>query len=109
MSKKDFDAYYNDIFRQYKELNIALEDMSKEVADGMVTPERVEGLKQTIAPIATSFKTLTYIKYLLDKPTRKSKHKRYNQCSKTKLEISKGYQKQDIMERNQEILDNLKL
>lgn len=108
MAKRDFDEYYNKIFKQYNELQVTLEDMSKEVSNGMIEPERLEALKNTVAPVATSFQTLSYIKYLLDIPARKIKRKRYNTNS-CLLKRAGEHTGNNIMSKNQDIIDNVKL
>ena len=45
MARRDFDNYYNQICNQYFELQQVLEDLSKEVSEGMIEPERIEQLK----------------------------------------------------------------
>lgn len=107
MARKDFDDYYNKITSQFQQLNAVFEDMNREVENGMVEPERIEQLKLTIEPIKTSYHTLTYIKYLLDKPSRKSKHTRYDGQNKKRLELSKGYHSSDYINRNKKILETL--
>lgn len=107
MARKDFDDYYNKITSQFQQLNAVFEDMNREVENGMVEPERIEQLKLTIEPIKTSYHTLTYIKYLLDKPTRKSKHGRYDGQNRKRLKSSKGYHSNDYIDRNKKILDSL--
>lgn len=108
MARKDFDDYYNKITSQFQQLNSVFEDMNREVESGMVEPERIEQLKLTIEPIKTSYHTLTYIKYLLDKPTRKYKHKRYEGQNRKSLQSSKGYHSSNYIDRNKKILDTLK-
>ena len=109
MARKHFNIYYDQICEQYEGLKQALEDMSKEAAEGMIEPERVEQLKQTIAPIHDSYKTLTYIKYLLDKPARTRKEARYNSAMKKTLAACQGRTQKEIIEENQRILDTMKL
>lgn len=106
--KKDFEEYYNKIFKQYQELQKALEEMSQEVNNGIVEPERLTNLKNTLQPVLTSFQTLSYIKYLLDKPTRKSKHKRYNTNNKL-LRNSGPCIGENILKHNKELINNTKL
>lgn len=107
MARKDFDEYYNKISSQLFELDKVFKDLSAEADAGMVEPERIEQLKITIEPIKTSYHTLSYIKYLLDKPARKSKHARYDSQSKKVLKSSKGYQRDDYVNRNTQILRGL--
>jgi hypothetical protein len=108
VARKDFDDYYNKIASQLFELDRVFKDLSEEVSTGMVEPERIEQLKITIEPIRTSYHTLSYIKYLLDKPARKSKHKRYDSQNKKILNSTRGYQSKDYIDKNSKILEGLK-
>lgn len=107
--KKDFDDYYNQICKQYDELQEVLADLSEEVSNGMIEPERIEQLKLTIKPVENSYRTLSYIKYLLDKPKRASKQGRYANRSKKLLQASIGYTQDDVEKENRSIIDNLQL
>ena len=107
MARKHFDDYYNKVYKQYKELQNALADMSAEVESGMMSPERLNQLKQTISPVKNSFESLSYIKYLLDMPTRKSKQDRYNKQQKKLLSntaVSYGDNTLDVNKKNIEAL-----
>lgn len=104
MARKHFDDYYNAICKQYFELNEVMKDLSEDVDKGMRTPEAVEQLKATILPVQNNYKTLSYIKYLLDKPARESKVKRFNKQSRNLLLISKGRQAIDLIEENKQAL-----
>jgi hypothetical protein len=108
MARKDFDAYYNKIASQLFELDKVFKDLAAEADAGMVEPERLEQVKVTIEPIKTSYQTLSYIKYLLDKPARKSKHSRYDNQSRKLLNSTRGYHSKDYINRNSEILGGLK-
>lgn len=108
MARKHFDEYYNKICGQFFSLNEVFEDLSKEVSQGMVEPERLKQLETTILPIKNSYQTLSYIKYLLDKPTRKEKEPRYKKMNKKLLKISEGHQSSDILNKNENILNELK-
>lgn len=108
MAKKHFDEYYNSVCKQYFELKKCLEDMSKEVEEGMVSPERLENLKLTINPVITNYQNLSYIKYLLDKPKKKQKQRKYDK-NNLLLKTSKNKNGQYVLEDNKSIIDNLKL
>ena len=107
MARKHFEEYLSVITQQYISLNETLQDMSKEVDDGMIEPERLDQLKATIAPVKQSFDTLTYIKYLLDKPTRTAKHKSYNNRNKKVIKQTQHVTQDVVVKRNKEIIDNL--
>lgn len=107
MARRDFDNYYNQICSQYFELQQVLEDLSKEVSEGMIEPERIEQLKQTIVPVENNYRTLGYIKYLLDKPTRKRKELRYKNMNKKLLKQSEGRTQKDLVKENSDIIKGL--
>ena len=108
MSRRDFDTYYNKIYSQLHSLQEAFDDLAKEVAEGMVEPERLEQLKLTIEPIKNSYQSLCYIKYLLDMPKKKTKRKKYPKLN-TKLWESSGDKNGDcVVTTNQSIIDSLK-
>ena len=107
MARKDFDNYYTQICNQYFELQQVLEDLSKEVSQGMIEPERIEQLKQTIVPVENNYRTLGYIKYLLDKPTRKQKEARYKNMNKKLLKQCEGRTQEDLVKENNDIIKGL--
>ena len=109
MAKKDFDEYYNKIAKQYYSLNEVLTDLSKEVQDNMVEPERLEQLKKTIEPVKNSYQTLMYIKYLLDKPSKKQKRNKYDKQMKKIIKQSEGKHSTDIIKNNEDIISSLKI
>lgn len=108
MAKRDFDDYYNKVYAQFHSLQEAFNEMNEEVNNGMVEPERLEQLKLTIAPIKESYQTLSYIKYLIDKPAKKRKLPRYKQMNKKLLDLADGHKDSDVLKRNSEILQSLK-
>lgn len=110
MSKKDVDNYYFEVADNYHELMENLRDMEDEVRNGMISPERLDNLKQTIQPIKDNYETLSYIIFLLNKPTRKEKVPAYIRRNKKFLSnIDESNTKDGILTTNKKILDNLKL
>lgn len=107
MARKDFDEYLTQVTNQYRSLQEALKEMSEEVENNMMSPEQLNQLKATIAPVKTSFDTLNYIRYLLDKPKRKAKESRYNKQNKRVLAASKGITKDEVIRKNDNILNSL--
>lgn len=103
--KRDFDRYYNQVYLQYKELQDNLKELSKELDKGMVTPEQVQQLKSTLSPVVTNYQTLSYIKYLLDLPAKKSKKNRFKKQSNL-LNISKDCNGDNLLKQNKLILEN---
>ena len=107
MARKHFDEYLTTITKQYMDLQETLKEMTVESETGMIEPERLDQLKMTIAPIKNSFDNLMYVKYLLDMPTRKSKHNKYNNVNKKVIENTKSVCKESVVKRNEEVLANL--
>lgn len=109
MARKHFDDYYRVICKQYFDLNDVMKDLSEDVEKGMRTPEAVEQLKATIAPVQNNYRTLSYIKYLLDKPTRDRKVSGFNKRSRKLLLMSKGRQAKDLIEENIRALEEAQI
>ena len=77
MSKKHFDEYYFQLYSDYVEMINLLKQLEDECATGMVSPDKIENYKNALQPIKDSFLTMQFVKYLLDKPNKKGKIKRY--------------------------------
>ena len=107
MARKHFEEYLSTITKQYRDLQETLAEMSKEVNEGMIEPERIEQLKTTIAPVKNSFDTLLYIKYLLDKPVRPNKHKRYDKANQKVLDATAHVSKTHVVENNNKVIASL--
>lgn len=110
MSLKHFEEYYNEVSAQYGELLENLKEMEELCQQGMISPERVDNLQKIVAPVKDNYMTISYIKYLLNKPNRKEKQKRYEGQNKKFLSsIDKSKTKEEIINQNRTILDNMKL
>ena len=107
MARKHFDEYYNKICKQFFSLNDVLEELSEEVGNNMVEPERLKQLQKTIQPIKDSYMTLNYIKYLLDKPTKKSKHVKYDKEKVKVLKETDSKHSDQVLAKNEEIIKSL--
>jgi hypothetical protein len=70
MAKKHFDKYFEEVCAQYHEMNNDIKEMESQVQTGMVKPEFLDRLKTMIAPIYNNWRTVNYIKFLLDMPNR---------------------------------------
>lgn len=110
MSLKHFEEYYNEVSAQYGELLENLKEMEELCEKGMISPERVDNLQKMVAPVKDNYMTISYIKYLLNKPNRKEKQKRYEGQNKKFLEkIDPSKTKDGIISQNDSILKNMKL
>ena len=77
MSVKAVKKYYEQICDQYCEMLQDIRDFEEEAAKGLIEPERVDRLKEQIAPIKQNYERWSYMMFLLNQPQRKSKQKRY--------------------------------
>ncbi len=109
MARKHFDEYYNKVCSQLFQLQETFNDMAKEVDSKMIEPERLEQVKKTIQPVKDSYTTLSYIKYLLDMPNRKHKQPRYKAQNKKVLDKTRGYHREDVEKRNDDLIRGISL
>lgn len=105
MSKKDFDEYYQQSVDQYLLLMERLQKLDQEFQNEMIPPERYDEIKQSIQPLLANHSTLSWIKFLLDKPVKKQKYKPYERRQKKLLEQCKGRKSQDIKKENQQVIN----
>lgn len=106
MAVKDVHDYYNKISSDYHELILTLKDMEEEYKNNLVSPETLKNLEKQIEPIKTNFRTISYIIFLLNKPTKKSKHERYKKQNKKLLEDCRTLQ--EVQQENKTVLNNIK-
>lgn len=106
MSQKDVIKYYNEVVESYKDMLENLKDIEEEMKESLVTPEQVEQMKRMAQPIVDNYKTLSYIIFLLNKPTKKEKFNRYERQNKKLLENCRT--KEEVLNENKEALNNLK-
>ena len=106
MAIKDFNKYYDTISSQLFALQEVFDDIQKEVNNGMVPPERLEGVEQTIKPIKETYQILSYVKYLLNMPTRKEKRSTFSRQNKKLLKACGN--KTDLVQDNYSRIKSLK-
>lgn len=109
MSVKAVKEYYNQICDQYHEMMQNIEDLEQECQEGLVEPERIERLKEQIAPLKQNYERWSYMIFLLNQPQRKSKHSKYYNTNKKKIcEISKKNTVNAVIHENAEVLKSFK-
>lgn len=106
MSVKDVREYYNKISDDYHELVLTLKELEEEYNNNLVSPESLENLKKQIEPIKTNFRTISYIIYLLNQPTKREKKGRYRNQNKALLQNSRSLE--EVREENKTIIKNIK-
>lgn len=106
MSVKDVKDYYDKVSNDYHELILTLQDMEEEYKNNLVSPDTLKNLEKQIEPIKTNFRTISYIIYLLNRPTKKSKHERYKNQNKKLLEDCRTLE--EVQQENKTVLNNIK-
>ena len=79
MSKRDVEKYFDDVANQYVEMVNTLKDIDEAVQSNLLSPEKLEEIKQRVEPLKNNYMTLSWIMFLLNRPVNKKKHKRYEQ------------------------------
>lgn len=109
MAVKDLEEYYSKMTAQYKELVKERKLFEQQAMDNMLPPEALDNFKDLIAPIKQNWERITYIMYLLHKPTKKSKHKQYDRQSKKLLsKIDKNNTADSVYNENKETLEKIR-
>lgn len=109
MSVKDVHKYYEDVCNQYKELLSELKDMEDMVSKDLATPELYEQLKQTAQPVLSNYQTISWIIFLLNKPNKKSKQKKYKkQFSKLINSLDESRNPECIRMENNHVINSLR-
>ena len=103
MSLKHVNKYYKQICEQYEEMINDIKDVEKEAERGLIEPERIERLKEQVAPIKHNYERWTYMMFLLHQPNRKEKIKKYQrQNAKLISQLSKDNSLEAVIEENNE-------
>lgn len=108
MSVKHINKYYSQICDQYAEMVQDIQDLEKEAAEGLIEPERIDRLKDQIAPIKQNYERWAYMMFLLRQPNRKDKIKKYEQQNKKLLNtLSQSNSIPAIIAENQTALNHI--
>lgn len=101
MSVKAVRKYYDQICEQYHEMIELIHDLEKEAEQDLVEPERIERLKEQVAPIKQNYERWTYMMFLLNQPERNSKHEKYKrQNSRLLKNLNKQNDLDSVLEEN---------
>lgn len=108
MSVKHLREYYQKVCDQYNEMINDLQELEEYAKTNMVEPERLEQYKQTIGPIKENYLTLSYIIFLLNKPNKKEKQKKYLKQHKKELDkIPYSNTQEGKIEKGKQTLEEL--
>jgi len=111
MSKKHFDEYFYNVCNDYAEMLNTIHDLEEECNKGLISPERLDQMKELIQPLKNNYMTLSWVRYLLNQPNRKQKKKKYEQVQlpiMNKIDPNKERTPEAIYNENKETINNLK-
>lgn len=101
MSVKDLERYYEKRTKQHIELTNEYLDYAK---DNILT----EADEKEYQIEATDWKRITYLMYLLHKPTKKEKHKKYELMNKKLLAtVGKENTTEAVMKENKDAISRI--
>lgn len=106
MAVKHVREYYNKVCEQYHEMIENLHELEEYATTHIVNPEAIDNLKATIAPIKTNYQTLSWIIFLLNKPNKKEKAKKWERANKKLLQDVKT--DEEVYRENNICINNLK-
>ena len=86
MAIKHLIEYYNNVCDDRSEAIKEIEEFEEECRNGLVAPERVEQLKDTMKPLMDNYEQISYFMFLLNMPVKEDKHSRYYKAQKKLLE-----------------------
>lgn len=108
MAVKHVEQHYSQITAQYQEMLENIKDFEAEVEKGLVEPERIERLKDQIAPIKENYERWSYMMFLLHQPQRKEKQPRYKRQQQKLLKtISPKNTIEGVYAENEEALTHI--
>ena len=108
MSIKHVNDYYKQICDQYKEMINDIKDLEKEAEQGLIEPERIDRLKEQVAPIKLNYERWTYMMFLLHQPNRKEKIKKYQKQNATLIKnLSRENSVDAVIAENSEAMKHI--
>lgn len=112
MALKDFKQYLVHVQGQYLEMKQDLADFEQAFKDGYITEDKLTDVKDTIAQLETNYQRLLYVAYILEKPNRKDKKRKFEkQASNVALENAfdnMGASESAVFDENKSLLDDLR-
>ena len=108
MSVKDVKEYYLELEKQKAEMEQNLKDFAELAEQNLFPPERLQQIKDSFAPIMRNYEMLSYVMYLLNRPTRKEKYAPYERRNRKVLKsIPKSATKEEVLAQNQKTLSEV--
>jgi uncharacterized membrane protein YebE (DUF533 family) len=110
MAIRDVKQYYYSMLGQYLEMKADLQDFEQALADGYITEDKLESIREEVNLIETNYERLSYIMYLLEMPKRPQKKAKFSKTNKALEEYfsNQAASEQEIKIENNSALDQLR-
>ena len=106
MSRKHLVEYYNEVNKQYYEFIEEIKDFEECAINGVVSPEVIDNIQNMLGPLKDNWQRMNYVMYLLNKPNKKEKIKKYDrQHSK---DLKDCVTDKQVYEENNACIDEMK-
>ena len=109
MAVKDVRAYYEQVTNQYVEMKRILTELETvPELKASAAYQNIDSIKAQVAKLQENYNRLSYIIFLLNEPTKKTKKERYIKREQKKLnKIPKKDRQEAIIKENESVLTNL--
>lgn len=111
--KKDVQAYFIQMQKQYNELNKMLDKVNKEIEQGLVTEEQKANFENYYMAVKANYDRVAYLMHLLYQPPKFIQKLRNKKALKEQEKAMKEFEKnkatlEDVTKENEETLAKIK-
>ena len=111
--KKDVQAYFIQMQKQYNELNKMLDKVNKEIEQGLVTEEQKANFESYYMAVKANYDRVAYLMHLLYQPPKFIQKLRNKKALKEQEKAMKEFEKnkatlEDVTKENEETLAKIK-
>lgn len=86
MAVKHIQKYYDMICNQYTKMKKEVQLWEEQALQKMIDPDRVQALREMVAPLKENYERWSYMIFLLNQPNRKEKKKKYSKLVSKKIQ-----------------------
>ena len=110
MALKDVKEYYYHMTAQFMELKADLADFEEAFANGYITEDKLEAVKEELVKVEINHERLSYIMYLLEMPNKKQKKPGYVARNAALVDFFADHNADmdSVIAENKSSLDNLR-
>lgn len=106
MSVKHIREQYQQITEDYMDMLDSVKELEQAVSEKVVSQEKLDNIKQQLEIIRTNYMRWQYVMFLLDKPNKKVKQKKYNKTY-TKMPKTEHEENKEALNKFKDNINNL--